>query len=522
MLAPALLKTKTALFILVSLVVFTNCKSEPNNLYQIVTLMKIFSIFCFLIVSSKIYCQQPQGKWATVLGGIESEESQTVYSDDSGNVYVASLYVNTSTICNVSLPAVSQQTASGNQTQNICITKLDKNGNCLWNVLGISKVLLNNSTVLSPQIRDMKFYKGSIYVCGTFNDSLCFPNALLGSVLAQDVVPFVLKLNSAGIVQWGKTFRTTQQNVSAQALCINAGGVFVTGFYEDSIKFGNIKLSHFTTSNSFLLRMDHNGNYKWAKNIANDYYNVAEDMCFDGNKYLYLAGNYTDTNFVGSAYVHKLDTAGNTVWRHSGPAKFGGAMQSHRLAYSNTGAVYLSGMFSDSLRCGATTYTTPQYVIKDILVKINTAGQLQWSKAIGHKNFTVGFGGIIETNSRGPIFFTGFGDTVTIGTQTYVSQGNLDNMLLQYDHSGNLLWKLVFGGTSQEQMKDLHCNNGAIYFTSRNMSTYPLANLNITHTGIGGDILIVKFFDELASNLFEVDKENDAVLIYPNPSEDVM
>lgn len=453
------------------------------------------------------------------MGGPDSERPHTICADDSGYVYLSSGYVNTTTLCGTSQPAVVQQTASGNQTENICISKLSSAGNCIWNILGVSKVNMNNATLQTTNITDIKYYNGFLYLTGMFCDSLIFPNCRLGAGPAQDIVPFVLKVSAAGVVQWGKTFRSP--TARAVAVAVNTGGIFVAGTYEDSVSFGNIKITH-PQLYSFLVRIDHNGNYVWAKNVDNDFYNQVDDLCFDGNNSLYLTGIYADTTFYTSTYIEKMNLLGTTLWRHAGPTKIGGSMRYHRLAWSGagSGAIYLTAMFTDSARWATTTYTSPAYVYKDMLVKIDPSGQLLWSRSVGHKNFLFAFTGIVETNNRGAILYTSFTDSMVIGTQTYVSAGNLDDALIQYDHSGNILWKLVFGGTGQEQPWDVHCRNGAVYLACRNMSSYNIGPLSVVNAGYG-DILAVKFFDELASSLPD-QPPGSTTAIYPVPANDIL
>lgn len=71
-----------------------------------------------------------------------------------------------------------------------------------------------------------------------------------------------------------------------------------------------------------------------------------------------------------------------------------------------------------------------------------------------------------------------FSDTLAIGAQHYLTQGNYDFYIVSYDPSGGVRWVRTFGGSSAEYLNDVVYRRGVMYFGGAFMS--PSIDLQVT------------------------------------------
>jgi hypothetical protein len=497
----------------------------------------IFKFFLLVLLTTTSSAQTIT-QWAKDIGTPDNEYPTQICSDNYGNSYVAGAYFNNLNICNDTLQNVIQPT-SGNGTQNLFISKFDSTGNCLWTKTGISIVPMTSSGAIAPEITDIKYFEGNIYCIGVFTDRMIFDNDTLHNTACTNYCTssFVMKIDTAGIISWSKCFQGSTSYSGVSALVPYNNGIFISGAYQGTILIDTIQLNapNSWTYNGYLLKLNSLGNCLWAKNTGNSYIgSSATDLVFDNNKNLYITGSYGDSIvfptitlndstpvWARSTFFAKYDTLGNFIWAKGGRASMRGLIYNQKLCLGNSGYIYFTGSFSDSVRFGSTTYTTASnFWYKDILVKIDSTGQFMWSKTSGNRNSFQNFSSIIESNSYGFVLFSGFMDNVVVGSNTiYSNSGSLDNLLTQYDNYGNIIWYKYFGGMSQEIPKDVHCNNDIIYLTGRTMSNYSVDAFNIINKG-AGDIFISRLkTNSILTNLFyNTANFNLEYSIFPNPT----
>jgi hypothetical protein len=494
--------------------------------------------FLLLFLLTSAVSAQPITQWVKDIGTSDNEYPTQICSDNFGNSYVAGAYSKNLIICNDTLPDVIQPTSS-NSTQNLFISKFDSTGNCIWTKTGISKVPMTSGGAIGPEITDIKYFEGNIYCTGVFTDIMIFDNDTLlnPACISYCTSSFIMKIDTTGVIIWSKCFQGSTSYSGVTALVPYNNGIFVSGSYQGTILIDTFQLNapNPWTYNGYLLKLNSLGNCLWAKNTGNSYIgSSASDLVFDNNKNLYIVGSYGDSIvfptitlndstpvWARSTFFAKYDTLGNFIWAKGGKASIRGLIYNPRLCFSNSGHIYFTGSFSDSVRFGsATDTTTSSFWYKDILVKLDSMGQFIWSKASGNRNSFNNFSSAIESNNSGFVLFSGFMNTVVVGNDTINSNsGLLDNLLTQYDNNGNVIWNKYFGGMSQEIPKDVNCNSAFVYMTGRTMSNYSIDAFNITNKG-AGDIFIgrLKINSSLTNLFYNTTNYNLEYSIFPNPT----
>lgn len=239
---------------------------------------------------------------------------------------------------------------------------------------------------------------------------------------ARDV--FVFKTDSAGTLQWAKTFGGSGDEWG-ESVQENSDGTYIVAGYTSSFPGPE--------ANFYLLKLNTNGSLIWSKTYGGA---AGYERCYSVKQtsddgYI-LFGSTVASGFGAGGYdyyIVKTDSIGDTLWSKTyggGQSDFGKFVQA-----TNDGGYILSGFTSDASGMGG-------YDLG--VVKILSNGNLEWAKLFG------GTGGdnsysVQQTNDDGYI----------IGGTTF-SFGTNDTYLVKTDSSGNMQWSknYIDNGTENE------------------------------------------------------------------------
>lgn len=488
-----------------------------------------FTVYCGTASAQGVF------QWAKGIGTPSVEMPTKICSDDEGNSYMAGIYVQSLIICSDTLDSVIQPNGF-NQTSNLFISKFDSLGNCIWTKTGISNVPMVNGGAVGPTINDIRYYNGNIYCVGVFTNQMVFDSDTLSNLSCQSycTTSFIISFDaSTGINNWHKCFEESTSYSSVYSVIPYTNGVFVSGTYQNSLSVDTVQLSapNSWNYNGYLLKFNHVGTCEWGMNIGINGQSAVTDMVFDNNQNLYLVGTYynsiifpTNTlsditpTYERSTFFAKYDTIGQCIWAKGGMTDLRGMIYNSRLSYSANDYLYYTGSFTDSVRFGSATFTTSPNVYSDVIVKLDLTGQFLWTKKIGKRPGNQNFASSIATNNNGFIFFSGFSDTTVLGNDTIQTNGMLDNLLIQYDFDGNIIYYKHYGGINPESPADVFCNGADTYIVANTASNYVIDNLNITNIS-GSDIIIARMYDSTISTVSVNEQKMEASFqLYPNPS----
>ncbi len=183
--------------------------------------------------------------------------------------------------------------ASAFGDNDIFIMKLDGRGNIVWSNLygGAGNDQANSIEKTSD---------GSFIICGTT------------SSFSGTFDPFVMKINSAGVIEWSKYYRWWNQDYGNSIIQTPDAGFIITG-YSNSFSIGGYDV--------YSLKIDQSGGLMWARAYGgpeNDYGNSIRTSTDAG----YIIGGYTFSYGVGGdAYIIKLYGDGALRWSKT----YGGA-----------------------------------------------------------------------------------------------------------------------------------------------------------------------------------------------------
>jgi hypothetical protein len=237
---------------------------------------------------------------------------------------------------------------------------------------------------------------GDVYITGSFTGGVDFGDGPLTSAGSLDV--FVVKLDANGAYRWAKRFGDQGNQWSTAIAVDNAGHVLITGALAGTVDFGGGPLTSVGQSDVFVVKLDADGNHLWSRRF----------------------GDASDQIGLGVA----TDPGGNVILMGSimGTADFGGGP----LTSTGTNAVFVA--------------------------KLDPNGNHVWSQRFGDAGAYDGEA--VATDADGNVILAGaFTGAVDFGGGLLASAGDRDIFVTKLDPSGAYLWAKRYGDAADQRAR---------------------------------------------------------------------
>ncbi len=341
---------------------------------------------------------------------------------------------------------------------------------------------------------------GNVYVVGNYAGSSDFGTTINGTPItlttAGDQDGFVVKLNSAGNVQWANRWGSTGNQVGTSVGIDGSGNVYVQGLRQDAT---NAK------KGIDILKFNSTGSQVWSKSIDTNIANFG-DMAVDSSGNVFAVADFNGTADFDpgpqtrrysagsfskeSGFVLKLTAQGNFGW----VSIFRGGLAS----YSEAISVVLDGSGSNVVVGGyfaGPVDFDPGSGVKTLsnngeysayITKLNSNnGSLVWAKSLTATSTSGGAG--VKGLAIGPndsIYVSGYykgtvdfdpSSTSTYSRTGYMispTVGSIDAFILNLDSSGNFGWVETFGGSGVQYANGIAVDaSGTIYVSGTFVGT---------------------------------------------------
>ncbi|MGD0711061.1 MAG: T9SS type A sorting domain-containing protein [Bacteroidales bacterium] len=323
--------------------------------------------------------------WAKSFGGTKNDETYSVTTDDSGNVYLAGFfYSNTLKFDTTTLI---------NTDTNYCdlfLVKLNASGNVLW---AKSATGNDNDEVYSVAADTA----GNVCIAGCFySDTLIFGSDTLANSGLFDI--FIAKYDGNGNLLLAKSAGGTGYDGASAIALDGSGNAYLAGWFESpTLIFGSVTLTNAGYEDIFLVKYDTGGNVVWAKSAGGTDDDNANSLALDPSGNIYMIGDfYSSTLNFGSTtltntggdnlFIAKYDNSGNVQWAKSAQGNADGKS----VIVGTSGNIYMAGDFgSPTLSFGTITLKNADTLgnTNDIfLTKFDAGGNTYWAKSIGGKD----------------------------------------------------------------------------------------------------------------------------------------
>lgn len=478
-------------------------------------LLSLSLLIAFVIISIVVKAQTPDWEWAR---SGASSLARSIANGSSGNIYVtgrfsgATLTLGSNVLTNTTV-----------DNEEIFIAKYDDAGNVIW-AKQFGGTLSDYATSITLDASE------NIYVTGYFESStIDFGATTLTNNGSTDL--FLVKLNSAGTVQWAKSAGSTS-NDEANAVCTDASGnIFITGTFSSTIlQLGSTALTKAGASDMFTAKYDASGNVLWAKGAGGPNYDMANSIAADNSGNVVVAGAfYSATMAFGSlslncggysdGFVVKYTASGTEVWvTGMGGSSYDGVSA---LSVDDENNIFVTGSFNSAfLNFGTpgfslTNTTTPYYDL--FIAKYGTGGNVIWTKREGGSDSD--YSNSIKTDSKGHFYLTGnfSSSTLPMGSFSLTNTGGSDLFVAKYDTTGSVTWVKGATGTSNEYTYAVsNDDNDNVYAGGGFQSSSITFGNNTLNLLQGMDLFVAKIQGALSG--IEEQGETEGINIYPNPA----
>jgi hypothetical protein len=356
--------------------------------------------------------------WAKRFGGTGSDSGVSIALDASGNVYSTGSYTGTVDF-DPGTSTYNLITPTG--AVDYFISKLDASGNFVW-----AKQLAGVSTCNNLFVET----NGYVYTTGSFSGTVDFDlgNGTYNLTSNGMTDIFISKLDALGNFIWTKQIGGTTNDQGNSVTTDLNGNVYTIGTFKNTVDFnpgtGNFLLfSSSGTDDVFISKLDNNGNFIWAKQLAASGIEHGNSIKVDVSGNVYSIGDFTGgtvdfnpgtgiynlSSSNTAIFIWKLDSNGNFVWAKTLAGT--GNQVGFSLVLDSYSNVYTTGYFYNTADFdpGTGTYnltSSPSNNTDIFISKLDASGNFVWAKQLGGLQDQASYSIAVDANSN--VYTTGF------------------------------------------------------------------------------------------------------------------
>lgn len=402
----------------------------------------------------------------------------------------------------------------------------------------------------------------NIYIGGLFSGSITLGSTTI-THNGGNADGYLAKFNSSGVAQWIKKFGSPADDIVRAIASDTSGNLFVTGYFQGNAFDADpdpnttsilAQPAPILSRDCFIVKLDINGNFVWAKQISNSTGGAANEDSYDikcdsdGNVYVAGRFSYADfdtssgindvqsygSNFNTDGFILKLNSLGNTVWVKQFGSSTHDIITSIDIDSSNN--IYATGIFTGTADFDPSATNNTNSVSagnNDVfIVKIDSNGNYLMHKTFGGSG--TDYANSIKVDSNGNIYTVGyFSNTVDFDPSTTIasssSLGAWDCFLLKLDASGNYINHQTIGSSANDQFYSIDVNDNRILVAGIYGQTIDLdagANtINVSLLGGSSDIFVLELNNSLSyvnHYLFQSTGTNNLPWISTNGDEAIL
>ncbi len=436
--------------------------------------MKAFNFTpIFLLLFTSVFAQAPSIAWQKSLGGTNQEYGYCIkQTNDGGYIVVGE-----------SVSPVGGMITNHYGSYDFWVVKLNNSGVIEWQKsLGGSDY---DKAYSVQQTTD-----GGYVVVGTTSSNNFDVTGHYGS---DDV--WVVKLSSLGAIEWQKALGGSSLEGGFSIQQTTDGGYILCGY--------TFSTNGAVTSGTggWIVKINSTGTIQWQKSIGN-YMNCIRQTTDGG----YIAAGYSNGPLGNTDYhIVKLNNLGTTEWQ-----KYLGGTSSDAAYYiqqTSDGGYIVAGESNSS----NTDVTLNNGSYDYWVAKLDSAGTLQWQKALGGSSFDYGKS-VQQTTDGGFIVCGNINSNNGLVTGNH---GDADYWVVKLDSSGSLLWQKTLGGSGTDWGQSIQQTSDGGYIVAGTTGSW---NGDVTIQNGDRDFWVVKLNpDNLSTNAF---LNENKVTFFPNPTKD--
>ncbi len=227
---------------------------------------------------------------------------------------------------------------------DVFICKIDTSGTLLWQRL----VSSGNDNEAQNGYGIGIDNSENIYITGKTAAYPCTAGSI--TLSPQKIGGFIIKYNTNGSVQWGKTIEATPSCIAVSS----SGNIYTTGLVSGTQDLDPTTNAYYLTNCNFIAKYNNTGTFIWANGFTGTRDN--KSIFIDNNENIYISGYFSGTTQFGVSYSMDLTSNGlkdiyfakyisngNSIWAN----KIGGTSNdfSAKIICNSGGSLYLTGNY---------------------------------------------------------------------------------------------------------------------------------------------------------------------------------
>ncbi len=338
---------------------------------------------------------------------------------------------------------------------------------------------------------------GGAVVTGIFTGKVDFGP---GSLDAQALDVFVLKLSDKGKVQWVTSIGGGGEDIAGDVAVDSDGNVIAVGWFSGPMLVGKTQLKSAGADDIYVVKMDPKGEPIWARQLGGQYTDAAWSVAIAPGDDILITGNFRDTvNFgdqplqskgVEDIFLARLGPDGATKWSRS----FGEIGQDfgRRVAVDSRGDILLAAQFSADVNFGTGKPLTAAGNRDIALIKLSPEGKPRWAKGYGN-SFNDAVLGLAVDPADNIVIGGSYEETLELGTIKLKSKGRTDAYVARFDPDGVPLWAHSWGADREDTVSAVGCDKyGNVVATGWFVSTVDFGGGALTAPNGNQDAFLLK------------------------------
>lgn len=311
---------------------------------------------------------------------------------------------------------------------------------------------------------------GNIYSAGYFRGTVDFdPGSSTYNLTSSSLEDaFIQKLDSNGNFIWAGAFAGNGFQGAVAIDVDDSGNVYIAGHFENTADFNPnwqvYSMSSQGGDDVFIVKLDANGNFVWAKQISSGVDESVVDLSFRNDRVFVLGWFKGSLDFDPSSSVFNVSASGQQdLYFLSLTANgdfdtvitTGGSSSIHPKAFGidQFGSIFITGGFYGNVDLnpgsGSATHSSASSTSDVFLLKWDSAGNYQWSYDIGSGSNDVANDIAIDQSGNAIITgeFLGTVDFDPGGGVSNVSSSGIDVFVYKFSNLGQPIWFKTVGGS---------------------------------------------------------------------------
>lgn len=422
--------------------------------------------------------------WAQRIGGTGFDSGLSIATDSAGNVFVTGRFRNTATFGSFTLTSTT--------SDDIFVAKFDTNGNCLW----VMHPTSNNIDIGWGITTDLA---GNCYVSGYFSGTLTL-GALPPLTASSGTNILVFKLDQNGVPLWAKNAGGASAACKGTSVAVDMlNNVFVTGYFTNTITFGSFSITSTGNRDMFVAKYNNSGIIQWVKAAGySSGDDTGLGICTDGANNICVTGFFQNSidfgngplvsgSFPDDVFIVKYNQSGNALWsqRAGGP----GIDDGTSVSCDQFNNVYITGQYQTGATFGS--FALPSSGTTGLfLARYNSSGVIQLVKSVSRSaiGYIEGYG--VSSDKKGSVYVGGlFTGNVNFGTIPKTSAGVEDVFVSRFSmiNSADTIRNLPAGNYSVTLSDFYGCSTNSNFSITQPTALNPIVNTTnpLCHGGTG-------------------------------------